>query len=285
MACSSSDTAFDLFYFYFGPMSNNNSGGADDNRSSLSRNALYAPLIAYEQQTVDPSAYMLKRNNVPSSIRESSLLQFLQSLGELSIREVQDRIQQRAVTLMGGDGIKSRFKKATKQRGGGGGAGVVGVLSNRQRKRMVTNQTKQQRPGASGESERKDSFNILLTMNAQWNIYIGKLLVVTRDEWSDDDASVLSQKLASHLELAGAFVRITACCAHKQWVGREGMIVETTVNTWRMAWIRGNGAPPKLLVVPKHGSQVAFSVRRQDNNNNKNTTNNNNNRVTVVIHG
>jgi RNase P/RNase MRP subunit p29 len=248
-------------------MSSNN--GAADNRSSLSRNALYAPLVAYEQQTVDPSAYMLNRKNVPSSIRESSLIQFLQSVGDLSTRDVEDRIKQRALTLVGGGINSSSLNKPRKQRG-------VLVLSNRQRKRriLITSQRKQRRQDASGRNEKKDSSNLLLTLNTQWNMYVRKL--VTREELSD--ASVLSQKLESHLELAGAFVRITECCAHKQWVGREGMIVETTANTWRIAWIRGNNVPPKLLVVPKHGSQVAFSVR-QDNNNNNTTT------VTVAIHG
>lgn len=186
------------------------------------------------------------------------------------MQNVEERIQQRALTLVGG-GIKSTSKKATAR----SSTQKQHPLSNRQRKKQIRNGT--------NNDKKEETFHLLLQLNTKWNDYVRKL--VSKEELSD--TSALSRKLASHLELVGAFVRITKCCAHKQWVGREGMIVGTTVNTWRIAWIprqldnKQRTTPLccslKLLVVPKHGSQVAFSIPQDDIG--ENTT------VTVVIHG
>ena len=273
-------------------MSNNDDNNGSETRSSLSslsRNALYAPLIAYGQQNVNPSAYMLTRKNVPSSIRESSLIEFLQAVGQqqLSLQNVEERIQQRALTLVGGGTTsKSSRKKQSKEEN------VIRnqqhLLSNRQRKKFLMIRQQQQQHGTKNNDKKKkeETFHLLLQLNARWNDYVRKLV----NEGDLSNTIAMSRKLASHLELVGAFVRITKCSAHKQWVGREGMIVGMTVNTWRIAWIprhvfaiKHNSNTPyccmwKLLVVPKHGSQVAFSMPLHDKDENATT-------VTVVIHG
>ena len=43
----------------------------------LSRNELYAPLVAYEQTNVNPSSYIMNLSSIPKSLQESALVSFL----------------------------------------------------------------------------------------------------------------------------------------------------------------------------------------------------------------
>jgi len=246
---------------------------------TLSRNALYAPLVAYEQQNVDPSAYMTTRKNVPSSLRESSLVDFIQSVSvknsgkPLSTKAVEERIRQRALTLVGG-GINSSMtgkqNKRKQQR-------HHEELSNRQRKRILKEaKEKRQEEDSKKKSKEQDekAFSFLLQINQKWNIYIRKLAGVEKLMVDDDavltDSSrkALSSRLAQ-VELVGAFVKIIECKAHKEWVGKEGVVVVTTTNTWRLAIMKVSvdlqqKQRPKVLVVPKHGSQLVFQLPIKD---------------------
>ena len=85
---------------------------------------------------------------------------------------------------------------------------------------------------------------------------------------TDSSRATLSKRLA-HVELVGGFVRLLECKAHKAWVGKEGLIVGITVNTWRLAIMKVSAdnkqkQQPKVLVVPKQGSKLMFQLPMKD---------------------
>jgi RNase P/RNase MRP subunit p29 len=258
-------------------MSSNNTAnnGMDASKppSTLSRNALYTPLIAYDQQNVDPSQYMSARSSsVPTSLRdESSLVDFVQTVSTeisdkpLSTQVIDERIRQRALTLVGG-GINSSMTSKQNSNNKRRSSRHYEELSNRQRKKRFQqiqakdlNRTKQQ--------EDEKVFDTLLKVNRKWNDYVRKLarvdqlLLLLQGE---DPIKIVSSRLAQ-LELVGAFVKLITCQAHKEWVGKEGMVVETTTNTWRLAIMKVSDRQtqkqqPKVLVVPKKGSRLMFQL-------------------------
>ena len=230
--------------------------------TTLSRNALYAPLVAYEQQNVDPSAYMtLRKSGIPVSLRESSLIEFLQSVTanngskSLSLQEVEERIKQRALTLVGG-GINSSLSKQKPRQE------RRTSLSNRKRKRILQSRAST----SSGAPKENDTFQRLLTINEKWNDYVRKLVHDVDSCPLDSMERRLSSRLFN-MELAGAFVRITECSAHKAWVGKEGIVLGTTANTWRLVVVAAGNHQRlrKVLVVPKRGSQLSFKVALKPN--------------------
>lgn len=257
--------------------SDNAAATAKHSSSTLSRNALYTPLVAYEQtNVVDPSTYMTTRKNVPSSLRESSLVDFIQSVSSqntekpLSTQHVEERIRQRALTLVGG-GINSSMSTAGKRKRRQQRRHEE--LSNRQRKRI---QAKAKQP-LSSKTKHDDEkvFNLFLEVHQKWKTYVRKLAEVD-DLLTSTESIVLtesSQKTISsrlaQAELVGAYIRITECRAHQAWIGKEGLIVGTTTNTWRVAIM--NISPenkqkqrPKVLVVPKQGSKLVFRLSMSD---------------------
>ena len=96
---------------------------------------------------------------------------------------------------------------------------------------------------AKGSKKRKRGDAIyahetLLKLNDMWNGYICKLLGL---EPNPDDGTTPRRSTAelsallSSAELIGAFVRIDKCDASRAYVGREGIVVDSTVNAWRIA--------------------------------------------------
>ena len=89
----------------------------------------------------------------------------------------------------------------------------------------------------------------LLRLNDMWNAYICKLLGL--EQKTEDgttprlpaEAGFSRQRrstaelsaLLSTAELIGAFVRIDRCDASRAYVGKEGIVVDSTANTWRIA--------------------------------------------------
>jgi RNase P/RNase MRP subunit p29 len=242
--------------------------------STLSRNALYTPLIAYDQQNVDPSQYMSARSRgVPTSLRESSLVDFVQTVSTeisdkpLSTQVIDERIRQRALTLVVGGGINSSMTSTGGKQNSNNkrsSSRHYEELSNRQRKKTFQqiqakdlNRTKQQ--------EDEKVFDTLLKVNRKWNDYVRKLARVDQLLLQDEDPiKTVSSRLAQ-LEVVGAFVKLITCQAHKEWVGKEGMVVETTTNTWRLAIMKVSDRQtqkqqPKVLVVPKKGSRLMFQL-------------------------
>lgn len=241
--------------------------------SSLSRNSLYTPLIAYDQEKVDPSQYMTTaRSSVPTSLRESSLVDFVQTVSAetsdkpLSTQAIEERMRQRALTLVGG-GINSRMTCSSKQRSHHQRRQHE-QLSNRQKKK-IGKREKAKQTDANPKQEDAKAFDALLQVNRKWNVYVRKLARV--DQLQDDKSiqKTLSSRLA-HLEVVGASVTLIECRAHEAWVGKEGMIVDTTTNTWRLAIIKVSGIQtqkqqPRVLVVPKKGSKLMFKLTISEN--------------------
>ena len=146
---------------------------------------------------------------------------------------------------------------------------VRGSISNSERKRreVVREEKAEKSSGAAGTSTKSggdDTPNnskkrkrgnaiyaddTLLKLNDMWNAYICKLLGL---EHNPDDGTTprlpaeessnrkrrstaeLSALLSS-AELIGAFVRIDRCDASRAYVGREGIVVDSTANAWRIA--------------------------------------------------
>jgi RNase P/RNase MRP subunit p29 len=247
----------------------NNGMDASKPSSTLSRNALYTPLIACDQQNVDPSQYMSARSRgVPTSLRESSLVDFVQTVSTeisdkpLSTQVIDERIRQRALTLVVGGGINSSM--TSKQNSNNRRRSRhYAELSNRQRKKRFQ-QIQAKDLNQSKQQEDEKVFDTLLKVNHKWNDYVRKLARVDQLLQDEDPIKTVSSRLAQ-LELVGAFVELITCQAHKEWVGKEGMVVETTTNTWRLAIMKVSDRQtqkqqPKVLVVPKKGSRLMFQL-------------------------
>lgn len=241
---------------------------------TLSKNLLYAPLEAYLQPRQegddvgdkvdhDPSQYMRRLSKVPKSLHESSFVNFMQSVSydyhrnratfadaknngsrPVSQSDMEDRIRQKAVTLMGG-GINSYPRAATQQQ-----------TSKQRRRRKRPWETVQPilRASSAAIAAGGDDTDFLQRLNAAWNGYIIKVLDLS---FSRDDLSIrnrnltdlVSRKFAAlrttdvkagtpAMELVGAHVRIDECRSRPAWVGRFGVLIEETTNTWRVAGCR-----------------------------------------------
>ena len=136
---------------------------------------------------------------------------------------------------------------------------VRGSISNSERKRRdVAREEKSEKEAAAGNITKAggdDSPNkskkrkrgkatyaqdILLKLNDMWNNYICKLLEMEQnpDKAGSDRKERSTTELSALLssaELIGAFVRIDKCDASRAYVGREGIVVDSTANAWRIA--------------------------------------------------
>jgi RNase P/RNase MRP subunit p29 len=212
-----------------------------------------------------------RSRGVPTSLRESSLVDFVQTVSTeisdkpLSTQVIDERIRQRALTLVGG-GINSSMTSKQNSNNKRRSSRHYEELSNRQRKKRFQ-QIHSKDLNRSKQQEDEKVFDTLLKVNRKWNDYVRKLarvdqlLLLQQDE---DPIKIVSSRLAQ-LELVGAFVELITCQAHKEWVGKEGMVVETTTNTWRLAIMKVSDRQtqkqqPKVLVVPKKGSRLMFQL-------------------------
>ena len=114
-------------------------------------------------------------------------------------------------------------------------AGGVGVSTNNSKKRKRGNATY--------------AHDTLLKLNEIWNSYISQLLGLEQNPDNGTMPSLLAvagsnrqrrstaelSALLSSAELVGAFVRIDRCDASRAYVGREGIVVDSTANAWRIA--------------------------------------------------
>lgn len=229
------------------------SASSTSNSKTLSRNALYTPLRAYEQALEDPTTYMSTLKNVPASLKESSLSSFMQRVGEdyhrnratgpdpknngsrpLTVSDMDDRLRQRAVTLIGGgvnSAITTSKPKSTHTR-------------SRTRKRPCLAPTKVQSILSRSHQSNTDVVAFLFLLNTRWNTYI--LQVLDRDLSKNVDSSIskemderaiMSTLVAARdcIELVGAHVRIHSCTPKRHLVNTYGLLVGETKNTWSLA--------------------------------------------------
>ena len=130
---------------------------------------------------------------------------------------------------------------------------VRGSISNSERRRRgLEREYTNAQAKDGGEVNRKRTrgtttyaHDTLLQLNDMWNAYISRLLGL---EQNDGDAATTSSKksirkrsaaelstLLSTAEIIGAYVTIDRCDASKSYVGKEGIVVDSTANTWRVA--------------------------------------------------
>ncbi|KAG7343415.1 hypothetical protein IV203_021360 [Nitzschia inconspicua] len=246
---------------------------------------------------VHPSQYLNQLSSVPKSLHESSLASFLQSISQdyhrnratphdpknnasrpLSVKDVDDRIKQRAVTLVSG-GINAsiamhRRPKTTKKR------------RRQQSWEQVEGNCKLWTDQYSN-GEALNDITFLRTMNTSWNEYIWDVLniPISIDDLDDNkNIQRVQQRLnsclmmaSSDLELVGAHIKIASCDSHKSWTGRLGVLIGETTNTYRMAglattWTKNakskkeenidhpsshaKGMSITVLVIPKQGTSL-----------------------------
>lgn len=266
--------------------------------TSLSKNALYAPLNTYLNGS--------KRDNlhsVGSTLREKSLYHFLETVsaefhspdsslgiknGEsnggmgISARQVEQKLSQRALTLIKG-GIKTSLVKSTdelvddtkgtandsmgnrtsietarKERSAKGLVRLHGSVSNRKRKRARKEMTSKTIVAQPTCPE------ILHGLHQIWNKYIQNLLV----DSSNNSKEAIS--LLTSAELIGAIASVAKGRACRSYIGKIGFIVDITKNTWKLCVPKDGSTSTtegintckefKVIVVPKRGSTLLIKL-------------------------
>jgi len=223
-----------------------------DDSKTLSRNALYTPLRAYEQDQIDPNTYMGTLKSIPISLKESSLSSFMHRVSEdyhrnrakgpdpknngsrpISVSDMEDRLRQRAVTLVGG-GINSSM-----------------ITSKKGQSRQTKDRKRPRREWKEVEAKLKrnnptsmDVITFLRSTNDRWNNYIHQVLQIGSNKVQNPklpdemDLRVIKAKLIAvrdDIELSGARVRIDSCRSKRHLVNVHGLLVSETKNTWSIA--------------------------------------------------
>ena len=215
---------------------------------SLSRNALYTPLRAYEQTEVDPNTFMSTLKNLPASLKESSLFSFMQRIGEdyhrnratgpdpknngsrpLTVSDMDDRLRQRAVTLVGG-GVNSAMSTSNPK-----------SSDTRTRKRPRRDLKPVEAILSSAQTTNQGLMAVMFSINTSWNHYIHQVMGLgihsSMDPISSEEmkARAIKAKFVigrEDIELAGAHVRILACKQKRHLVDTYGFLVGETKNTF-----------------------------------------------------
>jgi hypothetical protein len=263
----------------------------------LSRASVYAPLKSYD----NPAAADSEPSSVPKNLQDAQLVQFYSKVSEhfhrsnprldckntagrpLSVADITGRIQQRALTLIGGGyNVSATTASATSKEKSQQAKNTV--VSRRQLKRKRHRIL--ERIGCSGPSpeQRSHNANFLQQLNAQWNVYATKVLQVPTDEILNlSQISIRARQLAGSIEWVGARVRVDHCVSAKSREGLLGILVSQTTNTWRIVpaveaeLVRtasltedtvnsnaiSNECPLRLnktVIVPKDGSSLAVLI-------------------------
>ena len=239
-----------------------------DLHKTLSKSSLYAPLAAYEQDSVLPSQYLTNKKRVPESVKESSMVELLVQVSQdinqhrsitigknngskaLSQSEVDARIRQRGLTLVGGGINNDRIRREKRAKDSIN-------ISNRTRKRVLKASQKQ-----SSFPFHLSHVNSIAALHEMWNDYFNELL--PKGVVNPSITTPLSLHLApmmDQVELVGAYATITSCKGHNQMVGKEGYVVGMTANTWKMIQLaKTKREHDKFLIVPKEGSILLLRV-------------------------
>jgi hypothetical protein len=224
---------------------------SNEDGKTLSKNALYTPLNAYDQTAVEPSNYMASQSAIPKYLQESSLVEFLRSVSvayhrtyvsvkaaknggsrPLSLFDVNDRIRQRAVSLLGG-GIHAAVKPNNSQ------APRQGQTSSRRqrRKRGRANNANVDISQKKQKLSSNEQIHFLRGLNTKWNEYISNVLELEENTSSEvilgRAASVMGQ-----VDLVGAHLRIVKCTQKHRLEGKTGVLVDISKNTWKVAVLK-----------------------------------------------
>jgi hypothetical protein len=261
---------------------------SNEDGKTLSKNALYAPLIAYDQSNIEPANYLATKSSIPKSLQENSLIQFWRIASvdyhrqsssakdaknggsrALFIPEIDDRVRQRAVTLLG--------------------QSTVTTHPNSPRERKSRKERKRRRINAASAFASKQGIDFqadlhyLRRLNASWNEYI--MLVLEIDTTSDDEFTTIARPVCdmSKLDLVGSHLQVATCTQIAKLVGQAGVLVGVAKNIWKIAILRarfarrpseekstnGRSDPSigtvlhpeiQILMVPKRGSSLMLMI-------------------------
>lgn len=234
------------------------SSNGTDSRSikTLSRNALYSPLVAYEQTQIDPVLYMGEQlqKNTPAAIKESSLTSFFQKVGEdyhrnrargpdpknngsrpLSVTDMDDRLRQKVVTLIGG-GVNSSVTSLNKQQTNKAPKGRKRPRRTWEQVESIVSKTKNQSQSQSSMT----SVQFLQQFNARWNLYMRQVLNIVDSSKTTSMLDIQMIKgrmvaLRKSIELTGAHVQVRTCIQKRNLVGKFGILIGESTNTWSVA--------------------------------------------------
>lgn len=269
--------------------SNNGSDNSNNNKNNnqtsktLSKRLMYLPLVAYELAISsgpgsDPATYLDNRKSLPASVQEKALVNFWHKVGvsyhrnqatvhdpknngnrPIPLRDLEDKIRQRALTLLGG-GINSAWATTTStstSTSGNNNKNRIGqTMASQLEEETVTtvNRKKRKRDQAVmtfGSLDLDGSISLFLQeLNGLWNDHIYQLLqlptaanISSADKiaalttcsdtkfWARVTACVANEETS---QLVGAQVRIKACKHCPRWMGRRGVLVGRTTNTWNV---------------------------------------------------
>lgn len=225
--------------------------------TSLSKNALYAPLNTYLNGTKRDS-----NKAVNANLREKALYAFIETISAeyhspntslglengahngglaLNARQVEQKLSQRALTLIKG-GISSSVVKSTSTMVDGD------RMFDRARRREKNDNSLVRLNGSISNKKRKRARNeiankvavdnpaVLFGLNQIWKRYMQVLL-----SNAANSKEILS--LIASSDLTGAIASVVRCNACKSYRGKIGIIIDTSKNTWKIA-------------TPKHSSKV-----------------------------
>jgi hypothetical protein len=231
---------------------------------TLSRASLYASLESYTQK--DPALYM-RQQAVSATKQELALVEFFATVSEsynktlqhkhskntacrpLSSREMNDRLKQRALTLVGG-GINTTTNVTTKSKMDQDRTLAPTSKRRRETKRILRSEW--------GGEQVVQQQTFLMNLNRMWNEYIWQLL-----EHDGRDFAFRFSELSSQVEWVGARVVIEECHQHPTWRGRGGYLIAQTKNTWQVVELKGTTCSG-ILVIPKLKTCLKVSLPCND---------------------
>lgn len=278
-------------------------GGAassDESAKTLSRNALYTPLRAYDQSQVSPTSYMSTLKNLPVSLKDSSLSSFMHYVSEdyhrnritgtdpknngsrpLTASDMDDRLRQRAVTLVSG-GINSSLSTLKPR-----AKNQVPAKHSKKRPRRAWEQVQEiiMKKTSNTPTKALHSIEFLTSMNKRWNSYFLQILNVDIGSNEIKRESKIRSSLArlwDEIEVAGAHVAIRSCKPKRHLINNFGVLIGQTRNTWSVALRRTfarqespiqkaktksdvrcsetSAQPIEIVVVPKDGSTLVLII-------------------------
>lgn len=215
--------------------------------TTLSKDLLYAPLKTRLHQTTSSAKKLKRKSN--NDLEQQELVTFLQDVssaykpGSSKLRQsvIEKNLFQRALTLVGG-GIGNGFGKgkSIKPRKNG----CITVSNRKRRKAGVFLYNPED--GLCDVSK-------LGPLTKLWSKYASDLLHGCKS------VAEASRRLSSDAELSGAMVKVLKCNSCASFVGLEGILVQTTANTWRIAQV-GKLPMGKVRTVPKAGTEIGFKI-------------------------
>lgn len=154
---------------------------------------------------------------------------------------------------------------------------VYGSISNRQRKKMMKKKKLESTTTTSNITSKVET-SVLFSLNQMWNDYFLQLLNHSgndcfhryekdRKEDTQQQQIVLHNdqisRLVSNAELVGAYVQIDQCKSCLNYTGKNGIVIQITKNTWKIASYNKNNAKSlihKVWTVPKKGTILTLRV-------------------------